>query len=121
MPTFLSRWGESRQGGGVNDAAAARPFSAKVAADVSSLNAPTAATKRPSAALVHLDLLRGISAVAVLAQHLRGICFGSAPADAHVLSKDVDFVTGLGDVAVVCFFVLSGFFIGTSVLDSMAA
>lgn len=88
---------------------------------MSSLNAPTAAPKRPSAALVHLDLLRGIAAIAVVAQHLRGICFGSAPADAPALSKGVYFVTGLGHAAVVFFFVLSGFFIGTSVLDSMAA
>lgn len=88
---------------------------------MSSPNAPTAAAKRPSAALVHLDLLRGISAVAVLAQHLRGIVFGSAPADASGLAKGIYFVTGLGHAAVVFFFVLSGFFIGTSVLDSMAA
>jgi peptidoglycan/LPS O-acetylase OafA/YrhL len=37
------------------------------------------------------------------------------------VSKGVYFVTGLGHAAVVFFFVLSGFFIGTSVLDSMAA
>lgn len=78
-------------------------------------------SQKPSAALVHLDLLRGVSAIAVLAQHLRGIVFGGVPSDAHTVAKGVYFVTGFGHAAVVFFFVLSGFFIGTSVLDSMAA
>ncbi|MGC4079574.1 MAG: acyltransferase [Rubrivivax sp.] len=70
---------------------------------------------------MHLDLLRGISAIAVLAQHLRGICFGAPRPDVRTVAKGVYFLTGLGHAAVIFFFVLSGFFIGTSVLDSVAA
>jgi peptidoglycan/LPS O-acetylase OafA/YrhL len=71
---------------------------------------------------VHLDLIRGVSAVAVLLYHLRGLFFvdysfldhRSAPLTALYA------VTGYGHQAVMVFFVLSGYFIGTSVMDSVS-
>ena len=70
---------------------------------------------------VHLDLIRGVSAVAVLLYHLRGLFFvdysfldhRSPPLTALYA------VTGYGHQAVMVFFVLSGYFIGTSVMDSV--
>lgn len=76
-------------------------------------------TQRESA---HLDMIRGISAVAVVASHVRGLFF----VDYSVVVRKTSVlsllyaVTGLGHQAVLVFFVLSGFFIGGSVLSALS-
>jgi peptidoglycan/LPS O-acetylase OafA/YrhL len=69
-----------------------------------------------------LDLIRGVSAVAVLLYHVRGVFFVDFP---YLASKSFPAVvlyavTGYGHQAVMVFFVLSGYFIGTSVLESVS-
>lgn len=70
---------------------------------------------------VHLDLIRGVSALAVMLYHLRGLFFVDFPSivNKSLLSIGLYAVTGYGHQAVVIFFVLSGYFIGTSVMDSV--
>ena len=70
---------------------------------------------------VHLDLIRGTSALAVLLYHVRGLFFVDFPALANKSSVSIGFyaVTGYGHQAVMVFFVLSGYFIGTSVMESV--
>jgi peptidoglycan/LPS O-acetylase OafA/YrhL len=68
---------------------------------------------------VHLDLIRGVSALAVMLGHVRGLFFVDFPfimnqSPAH---RALYVVTGFGHEAVMIFFVLSGYFIGTSVID----
>lgn len=72
---------------------------------------------------VHLDLIRGVSAVAVLAYHLRGLLFVDYPyvARKSLFTGALYAVTGYGHQAVIVFFVLSGYFIGTSVFESVGA
>ncbi len=68
----------------------------------------------------YLNLLRGLSAVAVMVGHLRGLFFVPF-GEVHGQSFLVQifyFLTSLGHEAVVVFFVLSGYFIGSSVLQS---
>jgi peptidoglycan/LPS O-acetylase OafA/YrhL len=72
-------------------------------------------TKRASA---HLDMIRGVAALAVMFGHIRGLFFqdykdvtGRSPMLAVLYA-----ITGLGHQAVMVFFVLSGFLIGGSVL-----
>lgn len=72
----------------------------------------------PGSALDHLNWLRGLAAVAVLVGHVRGLLFvdfEALPRRSAGLSAFY-LVSGLGHEAVIVFFVLSGFFIGTSVL-----
>ncbi|HXP80424.1 MAG TPA: acyltransferase [Verrucomicrobiae bacterium] len=71
---------------------------------------------------VHLDLIRGVSAVAVLVYHLRGLFFVDYPflANKSFFSRALYAVTGYGHQAVMVFFVLSGYFIGTSVMESVS-
>jgi peptidoglycan/LPS O-acetylase OafA/YrhL len=73
-------------------------------------------------ASVHLDVIRGVSAAAVLLYHLRGLFFVDYPflARKSLLSSALYAVTGYGHQAVMVFFVLSGYFIGTSVMDSVS-
>ena len=68
-----------------------------------------------------MDLIRGVSAVAVLAYHVRGLFFVDYPyvAAKSLLTSALYALTGYGHQAVIVFFVLSGYFIGTSVLDSV--
>ena len=71
---------------------------------------------------VHLDLIRGVSAVAVLLYHLRGLFFVDYPFLGHRIrahQSALYAVTGYGHQAVMVFFVLSGYFIGTSVMESV--
>jgi peptidoglycan/LPS O-acetylase OafA/YrhL len=65
-----------------------------------------------------LDLLRGVSALLVCANHLRAAMFVdfSALQNSSVHIKLFYFITGLGAQSVVVFFVLSGFFVGGSVI-----
>jgi peptidoglycan/LPS O-acetylase OafA/YrhL len=75
----------------------------------------------PKRTSVHLDLIRGVSAVAVLFYHLRGLFFVDYPylAGKSLFASALYAVTGYGHQAVMVFFVLSGYFIGTSVLESI--
>lgn len=69
-----------------------------------------------------LDLLRGLSAIAVCAGHLRGVLFVDyselvAPSPWQSVAY---LATGMGRHAVMVFFVLSGYFVGGSVLRQRA-
>jgi peptidoglycan/LPS O-acetylase OafA/YrhL len=77
----------------------------------------------PRSALTHLDFLRGTAALLVLISHLRGLFFTDwdrvvAPS---LPMKVLYFWTGLGHESVIVFFVLSGFFIGHSVITAHRA
>lgn len=65
-----------------------------------------------------LDLLRGVSAVLVCANHLRAAMFEdySSGYMSGIAARFFYFVTGLGAQAVVVFFVLSGFLVGGAVI-----
>jgi len=68
-----------------------------------------------------LDLIRGMSALLVMLGHLRGFIFldfGQLKS-ADLLAKAFYFATGLGHQAVMVFFVLSGYFVGGSVISSL--
>lgn len=70
-----------------------------------------------------LDLIRGVSAIIVMSGHLRNAMFKDfAELDAEystsVLERTFYFITSLGHQAVMVFFVLSGYFVGGSVLKS---
>jgi len=69
-----------------------------------------------------LDLIRGVSALAVLLYHLRGLFFVDYPflTSKSIFSTALYALTGYGHQAVIVFFVLSGYFIGTSVMESTA-
>lgn len=76
-------------------------------------NAPS----RGTAASDHLDMMRGLAAVAVLIFHTRGTFFvDSGRSPGHSALTLFYFVTGLGHQAVMVFFVLSGLLVGSSVL-----
>jgi peptidoglycan/LPS O-acetylase OafA/YrhL len=68
---------------------------------------------------VHLDLIRGVSAIAVMLYHLRGLFFVDFPflIDKSLVSAGLYAVTGYGHQAVMVFFVLSGYFIGANVMN----
>ncbi|MGH8322375.1 MAG: acyltransferase family protein [Steroidobacteraceae bacterium] len=71
-------------------------------------------------ASVHLDMARGAAAMAVLIGHVRGLFFvdyRDLPHHSPLVSA-VYAVTALGHQAVIVFFVLSGFFIVSSIADS---
>ena len=71
----------------------------------------------------YLDLVRWLSAFAVLIAHLNGkmfIPFASVPAnDRGVLFYIWTFVCGFGHPAVVIFFTLSGFLVGGKLLNNL--
>lgn len=74
---------------------------------------------RGSASSDHLDLVRGIAAIAVLLGHLRNLFFvdfSQSAGNSNPLVKFVYFVTGFSHYAVMIFFVLSGFLVGGTVL-----
>ncbi len=69
-------------------------------------------------ASAHLDMMRGVAALAVLFGHGRNLFFGSYTG--RQATKSVtQHGLGIGDQAVIAFFVLSGYLIGNSVLRSM--
>ena len=73
--------------------------------------------------LAHLDMVRGLAALAVCAGHLRAMQLvnsGDVRAWSFV-NKGFYFLTGLGHQAVMVFFVLSGYFVAGSVVDSWTA
>lgn len=66
-----------------------------------------------------LDLIRALSAILVCAGHLRAAIFYSfstGNVDSNLMSIPFYFLTSLGHEAVIIFFVLSGFFVGGSLL-----
>lgn len=68
-----------------------------------------------------LDLVRGLSALLVMLGHLRGFLFldfGDLD-QVSLFTKGFYFATGLGHQAVMVFFVLSGYFVGGSVLSGL--
>jgi len=73
--------------------------------------------------MVFLDFIRGISAIAVCAGHLRAamiVDYANANTSS-IFSKLFYLATGLGHQAVMVFFVLSGYFVGGSILRNKAA
>lgn len=70
----------------------------------------------------HLDLMRGLAAIAVLLSHLRNIFFVGysqlSPDRKNGFAALIYFMTDLGHQAVIIFFVLSGFLIAGSVMKS---
>jgi peptidoglycan/LPS O-acetylase OafA/YrhL len=71
-------------------------------------------------ASVHLDMIRGAAALAVLVGHVRGLFFAAyheLPHKNPILAA-IYALTGLGRQAVIVFFVLSGFFIVSSILET---
>lgn len=66
-----------------------------------------------------LDLIRGVSALAVLFAHARGFIFVdfAEVVEGSVLTKAFYFATGVHHQAVMVFFVLSGYFVGGSVIE----
>lgn len=67
-----------------------------------------------------LDLIRGVSALAVFLGHLRIICFRDyTSGELDIAGKATFFLTGFGHIAVVIFFVLSGFLIIKSIHESV--
>lgn len=77
----------------------------------------------PKAALDDMNWLRGLAAVGVLIGHIRGLFFVDYESLRRPPAwlKAVYVATGFGHQAVIVFFVLSGFFIGTSVASMSAA
>jgi peptidoglycan/LPS O-acetylase OafA/YrhL len=83
------------------------------------------ATKEPFAVIsekyrnLYLDIIRIIAAFAVVIGHLRGIFFVSyAEAGEGLLVKILYIDHYISRAAVMCFFVLSGYLVGTSILNS---
>lgn len=79
------------------------------------------AIKAASPASVHLDAIRGIAALVVFVSHWRYLFYADYPQLAHpdLVTKVFYALTGLGHSAVMVFFILSGFFISSSVLRSL--
>ena len=75
------------------------------------------AVKAASPASVHLDAIRGIAAVVVFLDHWRALFFADYSQLSHpgIAMKIFYALTGLGHSAVMVFFILSGFFISSSV------
>jgi len=74
---------------------------------------------RGTASSDHLDLVRGLAALAVMLGHLRNLFFVDLPeirGHSSPLLMIIYFVTGFGHEAVMIFFVLSGFLVGGTVL-----
>jgi peptidoglycan/LPS O-acetylase OafA/YrhL len=76
-----------------------------------------------STRLVHLDMLRGLAALAVVAGHARGFVFVDydAAGTSNALMKAFYFLTGLGHQAVIAFFALSGFLVGGKAFEAISA
>jgi peptidoglycan/LPS O-acetylase OafA/YrhL len=70
-----------------------------------------------------LDLVRGLSALLVLLAHVRGFVLQDLVElqSPGILTKAFYFATGIHHQAVMVFFVLSGYFVGGSVLEAISA
>lgn len=75
---------------------------------------------RHESRFVWYDLIRGVSALAVLASHLRAMLLVDFTAiqNPNPAHKIFYFLSGLGHEAVMVFFVLSGFFVGGNVIKN---
>lgn len=75
------------------------------------------AVKAASPASVHLDAIRGLAALVVFLNHWRALFFADYSQLSHpsIAAKVFYALTGLGHSAVMVFFILSGFFISSSV------
>ncbi len=84
----------------------------------SPLDPPKRPNELPPGAVSDFDWMRALAAFAVLAGHVRGLYFVdySDLRNPSVFAQVSYMVTGLGHQSVIVFFVLSGFFIGYSVL-----
>ena len=71
----------------------------------------------------HLDFLRGLAALLVLASHLRAYTFKSFGELEHTdaLTSAFYFITGLGHQAVIVFFALSGFLVGGKAFENIVS
>jgi peptidoglycan/LPS O-acetylase OafA/YrhL len=80
-------------------------------------------SRRAGHAVIALDLLRGLAAIAVLLAHARGasfVEFAGLPADQRTVLVGVLFgLTRLGREAVLVFFVLSGFLVGGQIVSRL--
>ncbi len=84
------------------------------------MNAEQRVTLRDAgSALTHFDMMRGVAAAAVVVGHVRGLFFldYAKIGSKSLVMRAFYMATGLGHQAVIVFFVLSGFFIGTSVIE----
>lgn len=77
---------------------------------------------RGSQASNHLDMLRGVAAIAVLVCHAKILFFGTLADDAQATAfrRGLDVLGRYGHSAVIVFFVLSGFFISGSIIRDVA-
>jgi peptidoglycan/LPS O-acetylase OafA/YrhL len=80
-------------------------------------NAPLELERKPQT-VVALDLLRGLAAIAVLLFHVRAASFDFSllPPTQKAIAFAVFGITSLGNVAVLVFFVLSGFLVGGQII-----
>jgi peptidoglycan/LPS O-acetylase OafA/YrhL len=87
-----------------------------------SRNERATSPRLPASTIAILDWLRGIAAVAVLVGHVRGLFMQERDAlgSTSLLWKAFYIVTGLGHQAVIVFFILSGFLVGSTVLARTA-
>lgn len=86
------------------------------------LSKPGKSQPLPTSAVASMDWLRGLSAVAVLVGHARGLFLQDFAELQHrtPVWKLFYFVTALGHEAVIVFFILSGFLVGSTVLSQVA-
>ena len=79
------------------------------------------AAKLTPGASAHLDMIRGLSALAVLFSHIRTVFYldHQGLATGSPLINVLYAVTGLSHEAVMVFFVLSGYLIGGTVLNAI--
>ncbi|SRR5579871_1138727 len=76
------------------------------------------------AASAHLDIVRGISALAVMAGHLRALFlvdYSDIRGTRGLFEKALYFLTGFGHESVMVFFVLSGLFIGPAAWEAITS
>lgn len=80
-----------------------------------------ATTARVTSHAAHLDMLRGLAAVAVMISHLRGYIFADffTVVNPGVVAKMFYGATGVGPEAVIAFFALSGYLVGGQALGRM--
>lgn len=74
---------------------------------------------RGTIASVHLDMIRGLAALAVVYSHARVLLLRSATPGIPLSSRLLYLFSGYGHSAVTIFFVLSGFLVGSSVIRAI--
>lgn len=76
---------------------------------------------RGTAASDHLDMMRGLAALAVLVGHARALLMPSAVEGIGLGDRALYLLTGIATPAVMVFFVMSGFLVGGSVVRATGA